>query len=252
MFKKAILVAFAAVGFGFMAKAQTNLQTFYDFGKDRQYLTTTFEMFKPDKFGDTFFFIDHYYNPFNKNLYQKDKDGNRKGGAVGGSYFEIERGLNFWQNSAWKDFSLHVEYDGSTWGAAIACVGAKYFFHSEDYTKTFTIELMYDFHIGIGEADVPLKITGVWGLSNLFGVEGLTFKGFADFWGNKVGWDPDPQGNPTSWTKWSFLSEPQLWYNLGEVFDNHLDIGGEVELSWNFAGNKGFMCNPCAGLRWTF
>ena len=71
MFKKAILVAFAAVGFGFMAKAQTNLQTFYDFGKDRQYLTTTFEMFKPDKFGDTFFFIDHYYNPFNKNFSRK-------------------------------------------------------------------------------------------------------------------------------------------------------------------------------------
>ena len=130
MFQKAILVAFAAVGFGFMANAQVNLQTFYDFGKDRQYLTTTFEMFKPDKFGDTFFFIDHYYNPFNKNFSQKDADGNRLGGAVNGSYFEIERGLNFWQDSAWKDFSLHVEYDGSTWGAAIACVGAKYFFHS--------------------------------------------------------------------------------------------------------------------------
>ena len=70
MFKKAILVAFAAVGFGSMANAQVNLQTFYDFGKDRQYLTTTFEMFKPDKFGDTFFFIDHYYNPFNKNFSQ--------------------------------------------------------------------------------------------------------------------------------------------------------------------------------------
>ena len=230
MFKKAILVAFAAVGFGFMAKAQTNLQTFYDFGKDRQYLTTTFEMFKPDKFGDTFFFIDHYYNPFNKNFSQKDADGNRLGGAVNGSYFEIERGLNFWQDSAWKDFSLHVEYDGSTWGAAIACVGAKYFFH---------------FHIGVGKADVPLKVTGVWGLNNLFGVEGLTFKGFADFWGNNNTW-----GDET--TKFSFLTEPQLWFNLGQVFDNHLDIGGEIELSYNFAGNKGFMCNPCAGLRWVF
>lgn len=252
MFKKAILVAFAAVGFGFMANAQVNLQTFFDFGKDRQYLTTTFEMFKPDKFGDTFFFIDHYYNPFNKNFSQKDADGNRLGGAVNGSYFEIERGLNFWQDSAWKDFSGHVEYDGSTWGAAMVCLGAKYFFHSADYSKTFTIELMYDFHIGVGKADVPLKVTGVWGLNNLFGVEGLTFKGFADFWGNNCGWDPDINGNPTSWTKWSFLSEPQLWFNLGQVFDNHLDIGGEIELSYNFAGNKGFMCNPCAGLRWTF
>ena len=214
MFKKAILVAFAAVGFGSMANAQVNLQTFYDFGKDRQYLTTTFEMFKPDKFGDTFFFIDHYYNPFNKNFSQKDADGNRLGGAVNGSYFEIERGLNFWQETSLKDLSAHIEYDGSTWGAAMACVGAKYFFHSADYSKTFTIELMYDFH-------------------------------FADFWGNNNTW-----GDET--TKFSFLTEPQLWFNLGQVFDNHLDIGGEIELSYNFAGNKGFMCNPCAGLRWVF
>ena len=245
MFKKAILGAFAAVGFGSMANAQVNLQTFYDFGKDRQYLTTTFEMFKPDKFGDTFFFIDHYYNPFNKNFSQKDADGNRLGGAVNGSYFEIERGLNFWQETSLKDLRAHIEYDGSTWGAAMACVGAKYFFHSADYSKTFTIELMYDFHIGIGKADVPLKVTGVWGLNNLFGVEGLTFKGFADFWGNNNTW-----GDET--TKFSFLTEPQRWCNVGSFFDNHLDIGGEIELSYNFAGNKGFMCNPCAGLRWVF
>ena len=100
-------------------------------------------------------------------------------------------------------------------------------------------------HIGVGKADVPLKVTGVWGLNNLFGVEGLTFKGFADFWGNNNTW-----GDET--TKFSFLTEPQLWFNLGQVFDNHLDIGGEIELSYNFAGNKGFMCNPCAGLRWVF
>ena len=40
--------------------------------------------------------------------------------------------------------------------------------------------------------------------------------------------------------------------NLGSAFDNHLDIGGELEISYNFAGNKGFMLNPCAGLRWAF
>ena len=43
-------------------KAQTNLQVHYDFGKDRSYVTTTLEMFKPDKWGNTFFFVDFDYN----------------------------------------------------------------------------------------------------------------------------------------------------------------------------------------------
>lgn len=237
MLKKAILaVAFATLALGQWAQAQ-NLQTFYDFGRGRNYITTTFEMFKADKFGDTFWFIDHYF----ADKYQRPLVAS----AANGSYFEIERGINFWQDSSLKDLSAHIEYDGSTWGAAMACVGAKYFFHSADYSKTFTIELMYDFHLGVGKADIPLKVTGVWGLNNLFGVEGLTFKGFADFWGNNNTW-----GDET--TKFSFLTEPQLWFNVGSFFDNHLDIGGEIELSYNFAGNKGFMCNPCAGLRWVF
>lgn len=35
-----------------------NLQVHYDMGKDRGYITTTLEMFKPDKYGNTFFFVD--------------------------------------------------------------------------------------------------------------------------------------------------------------------------------------------------
>ncbi|MBO4768971.1 MAG: DUF5020 domain-containing protein, partial [Bacteroidales bacterium] len=41
-------------------RAQTNVQVLYEFAGDRQYVTTTFSMFKPDRWGDTFFFIDHY------------------------------------------------------------------------------------------------------------------------------------------------------------------------------------------------
>ena len=40
------------------AKAQTNIQVMYDFGKDRQNVTTTLEMFKGDNWGSTFFFVD--------------------------------------------------------------------------------------------------------------------------------------------------------------------------------------------------
>ena len=72
------------------AMAQTNLQVFYDFGKDRKQITTTFEMFKQDKWGDTFFFIDHDFKT-------RTKDG--ADDAPSGTYFEIARGLSFWQNT---------------------------------------------------------------------------------------------------------------------------------------------------------
>ena len=233
-----IAAAIAVFAFAQATKAQTNVQVLYDFGNDRQYITTTFEMFKTDKFGDTFWFIDHNF----ANAAQRQQG---LASAYNGTYFEIERGLNFWQDSSLKDLSAHIEYDGSSWGAGILCFGAKYFLHSADFNKTLTLYLMYDQHIGVGSADIPVKFSAVWGLGKLFGVDGLTFKGFLDVWGNNSIF---ADGN----TKFSILTEPQIWMNLGSFFDGHLDLGGEVELSYNFAGHKGFMCNPCAGLRWTF
>lgn len=236
--KRIIAAAVAALAFSFMAKAQTNVQVFYDFGKDRQYMTTTFEMFKGDKFGDTFFFIDHYYT-------QKDQRPD-VASAINGSYFEIERGINFWQESNLKDLSGHVEYDGTTWGQGTWCFGAKYFLHSQDFSNMLTLYAMFETFQGFGKADIPVKFTAVWSMADLFGVKGLTFKGFADLWGNNTLWGLGDE------TKFTFLTEPQLWMNLGSAFDNHLDIGCELEISCNFAGNKGFMLNPCAGIRWAF
>lgn len=236
--KRIIAAAVAALALSFMAKAQTNVQVFYDFGKDRQYMTTTFEMFKGDKFGDTFFFIDHYYT-------QKDQRPD-VASAINGSYFEIERGINFWQESDLKDLSGHVEYDGTTWGQGTWCFGAKYFLHSQDFSNMLTLYAMFETFQGFGKADIPVKFTAVWSMADLFGVKGLTFKGFADLWGNNTLWGLGDE------TKFTFLTEPQLWMNLGSAFDNHLDIGCELEISCNFAGNKGFMLNPCAGIRWAF
>ena len=48
------------------------------------------------------------------------------------------------------------------------------------------------------------------------------------------------------------VSSPGLDRPLKTEKDYLKKVGTEVELSYNFAGNKGFMCNPCAGLRWTF
>ena len=226
------------------AKAQ-NLQVFYDFGENRQYVTTTFEMYKADKWGDTFWFIDHYYNTTDKSAVLLHNSG-----PANGSYFEIERGINFWQDTNLKDLSAHVEYDGLITGGGFNmgtwCFGAKYFLHSQDFSKMLTLYAMYEqFNTNkISTADVPVKFSAVWSINDVFGVKGLVFKGFADFWGNNNNWG-------TETTTWSFLTEPQIWYNLGELVDNHLDVGGEIEISNNFVA-KGFKINPCAGIRWTF
>lgn len=245
MKKTIIATAVAVLALAQAASAQTNLQMFYDFG--RGYATTTLEGFYADNWGDTFFFIDHYYAT------QADRKNTGAGTAINGSYFEIERNLNFWKDSPLADLSLHVEYDGATWGAGVACVGINYFLHSDDFKNIYNVALMYDHHIGYGSASVPLKFTGVWGMQDIFGVEGLRFSGFIDIWGldNQFA-NPDDILNPYE-TKLTILSEPQIWYNVGKLIGvDNLHVGGEVELSLNFAGNHGFMCNPCIGTKWIF
>ena len=94
MSKKIIVAAIAALALGSIAQAQTNFQTFYDFG--RKHFTTTLEGFHTDNWGNTFFFIDYDYN---------NKDGN-KVISPNNTYFEIARCLNFWGDSALAPLSL--------------------------------------------------------------------------------------------------------------------------------------------------
>lgn len=244
--KKLIIAACAALAFGFSANAQTNLQTFYDLG--RGYATTTIEGFYGDDWGNTFFFFDHYYST------KDDRDKLGAASACNGSYFEIERCLNFWKDSQLKDLSAMIEYDGATWGAGIFCFGANYFLHSDDFKNTFNLALLYDCHVGFGEADTPIKFSGVWGMQDIFGVSGLRFSGFIDIWGNNQFCFPKDGGIlDGEETHFSILTEPQIWYNVGKSFGvDNLNIGGEIELSYNFAGRLGFMCNPCIGCKWIF
>ena len=243
------IVAFA--GFSLLAVgafAQTNIQFFYDFGENRKMATTTLEMFKGDDWGSTFFFVDYDY---------ANKD-NRDLGFYGGksSYFEIARALNFWQESSLGALSAHVEFNSGLYGVRNWLFGAEYFMHNDDFSNTFTFELMYKTWQNANMSDIPLQFTFVWGMQNIFGVEGLRFSGFADIWGENnsfyTGMDENnvPQYKDT---KFTFISEPQIWYNVGSFFNcPNLHAGAEVELSYNFAGNEGFMVNPCVGLKWEF
>ena len=242
MSKKLFFAAAIAVfAFAQGAKAQTNLQTFYDFGKDRGHFTTTLEGFYGDKWGNTFFFIDYDYN-------HKDAKGVNQ--SPSGSYMEIARCLNFWQNSALAPLSLQVEYNGLVGVNQNFLFGLDYFLHSSDFRNTFNFKLLYKTFSAGATSDIPAQFTFVWGMQDLFGVKGLRFSGFADIWGENVVNFMEGAGTAD---KFVFISEPQLWYNIGQhIGVDNLHIGAEVELSCNFAGYHGFWARPCLGTKWVF
>jgi len=222
LFALSFLMAFTAL------EAQ-NIQLHYDLGKDRKYLTSTVEMFKPDQYGSTFFFIDMDYGA-----------NNVEGVAL--AYWEIARGLKFWDSP----FEIHVEYNGGFGQYAPRqayqindawLFGGNYTWNNADFTRIFTLQAMYK-NIR-GKNSNSFQITGVWTLK--FFNNKVTLDGFADFWREDNTFaDKD--------TKFIFLSEPQFWYNVTKNFS----VGSEVELSTNFAGHEGFMVNPTIAGKWTF
>ena len=244
--KKFLLIALLFLSFPVMAQ---NVQLHYDFGrsiykdqsktaesKGRAALTSTVEMFRPDKFGSTFFFVDMDYNS-----------------GVSGAYWEISRELNFWQKSKMDWLSVHVEYDGGLNTVAgsynnALLTGLTYSGHSKDFSKTWSLSVMYKHIFGAvnlqnKKAEANFQITGVWGIS--FAKGWGSFSGFIDFWSECRPWQN---------TTHILLAEPQLWLNLNKIpgwDDIKLSVGTEVELSNNFV-NKGFYAIPTLAAKWTF
>ena len=89
------LLPFLIVLFVVASLQAQNLQVHYDFGKTRKLVTSTVEMFKPDKWGSTFFFIDMNYDVNN-------------GKTMSLAYWEIARGIKLGKSP----FAAHVEYNG--------------------------------------------------------------------------------------------------------------------------------------------
>lgn len=247
------IVAFAGLSLiSAGAFAQTNLQVFSDFGKDRKFVTTTLEMFKGDDWGNTFFFVDYDYN------YQMpDADNEKFVASPSNTYMEIARCLNFWGESALAPLSLQIEYNGGFGGGlgfsypvtSAWLFGVDYFMHSEDFNNTLNLKVLYKKFKKDTES-IPVQFTAVWGMQDIFGVSGLRFSGFVDFWGQKQNFSTLTDLKDD--VEWVFLTEPQLWYAVGQHFGcENLNIGGEIEISNNFT-QEGFMCNPCLGVKWNF
>ena len=219
-----LAVALIASLFAKQANAQ-NVQLMYD--TERAQWTSTVEMFRPDSFGSTYFFVDLDYNP-----------------TVVGAYWEISRELCFWKDTKLSWLSAHIEYNGGIYCLNNWLAGATYSGHSADYSKTWSLTASYKAIPGLKDAEGncrmhTFQITGVWGIS--FAKGWCDFSGFFDFW----------RENQVS----VFISEPQFWVNLNKIkgWENvNLSLGGEVELSANFAGMKGFHVMPALGAKWTF
>lgn len=241
--------------------AQTNVQVFYDFGSDRNHVTTTIEGFYSDNWGSTFFFVDHDFN---------SKNSDDKVYAPSGTYMEINRALNFWKGTALAPLSLHLEYNGGVYNGYTInnafLFGVDYFLHSADFKNTLTLSAMYkgiNYNGGVRldgskrSSSIPMQFTVVWGMNDIFGVDGLRFSGFADFWGEDHTVFPVVDGKAdilkAEDSQFVFISEPQIWYNVGKFFGvDNLNLGGEVELSYNFGTCKGFKARPCLGAKWVF
>lgn len=211
-----------------------NLQIHYDFGENRRHLTSTFEMFRPDKWGSTFFFVDFDYDV----------------GAIRGvslAYMEIARALKFWDSP----FAFQVEYNGGfghyeagdftrSYQIHDAWLGGiQYTWNNADYSRIFTLQTLYK---NIREKhQASFQVTGVWAMHFLD--RKVSFTGFADFWR-----EDNIHFATGELTRYVFLTEPQLWYN----FTEHFSAGGEIEISTNFAGTKGLAINPTLALKWNF
>ena len=232
--KKILIFILAAVTFSMTEVKAQNIQVMYD--TERGCVTSTVEMFRPDAWGSTFFFVDMNYSP-----------------RVTGGYWEVSREFCFWQDTPMSWLSAHIEYNGglsvydgmynNSWLA-----GATYSGHSADFSKTWSLSAMYKVipgTIGLNGARQPhsFQITGVWNIE--FAGGWCSFSGFFDFW-----------REPLSYlnTNYTFLSEPQFWMNLNKIKGWEkigLSVGGELELSSNFV-EKGWRAMPAIGAKWTF
>lgn len=211
-----------------------NVQLMYDFGSDRLHLTSTVEVFKPDKWGNTFFFVDMEFNGKNH--------------QPSTAYMEIARCLKLWD----APFSVHIEYNGGLINADpfgypihnAYLAGVDYGWNSEDFSKFLNFKVLYK---SIQDKNAnSFQLTGVWDLNFLSNK--LTLSGFADFWkeDNLNSTDSNNNAIVPTFTKFVFMTEPQFWYNATE----NLSIGGEIEFGLNFGAVDGWKVSPALGAKW--
>lgn len=192
-------------------------------------MLTTVEMFKPDKWGSTFMFIDMTY------------DGAK--GGINTAYWEIARDLRFWKCPV----AAHIEYNGGVVEGAPGAipnaymVGASYpFVIGKAFLSTYVV---YKYHAFQKHSD-DVQWTVTWNLNLLN--DKLSLSGFLDLWTENKNRSNAPG---ESGKKVVLLTQPQFWYNA----TSNLALGTEVEISNNFHPLKyDFYVIPTLAAKWTF
>lgn len=215
----------------FKSATAQNLQLHYDFGAERDFITSTFEYGKFTEKSNTFMFLDMDYS--------------REDGA-GLAYWEISH--EFKINSVYDGFAIHVEYnDGLLFGDKATPAFGIPIYRSflgglglpvKIGNFKLNTAIMAKYFAGYTQSSVDAQFTVVW--FHMFFDGKITFNGFADFWSQ------DLYNNGTKYGV--FLCEPQLWYNVTPS----ISLGGEVELSKNFIipDNGAFMARPTLAVKW--
>jgi len=213
-----------------------NLQLHYDLGEDRNYFTSTFEMYKPDEYGATFMFIDFDFNFPGNN-------------SISLAYFEIARYF-----SVYRQLSLTLQYNDGVTAVPVQEVGNIAVTLNQTWLAGISVPINLGF-VTLNtdflfrktyRSDAPDgQITVTWFVPFL--TNKFTFTGFLDIW------TQDEllrlRDTPSDDKEVVFLAEPQLWYNVWR----HLSLGTEIEISNNFLPFQDEVkVMPTLAARWNF
>ncbi len=224
--KKTLLLLLALSAAGLQAQ---NFQLHYDFRGDenpildRGYATATLEMFRPDDYGATFWFVD------------MDFDDPVRGMSL--AYWEIARYLSLGKESRWS-VTLQYNDGAATFGSLdqVWLGGVSYLLILGDWY--IPVDLLYR---GVRGADGPdVQFTAVW--DRTVWDDRLQIAGYLDVW------TQDPLVRQDREMELAVQAEPQLWWHLWE----QLWVGGEVEISRYFLPAEGWQCYPTLGMKWDF
>jgi hypothetical protein len=197
----------------------------------KNYFTATFEMFKPDKWGSTFMFV--------------DLDFNQSRGNIGTMYLEIARDIKPGKSPV----MAHVEFNGGvgnakSFGFSIAnAYMAGPSFATNIKGLNLGTYLVYKYN-AFERVSNDVQWTVTWGV-DLFNNK-FRVCGFLDLWTQ----DKNPyHGMDRGGKKIVLLTEPQFWYNVS----SNLALGTEIEISNNFlTGTNKLTVNPTIAAKWNF
>lgn len=232
-----LVLTFAAA---YTAMAQTDVRAVYNFASDAPAASITVESWSTDNWGDSY--LSGGFGVVAQPL------------SLSQGYLDFARNFNFWHNvPILKDFSLHAEFNGKVYmDNCNALFGLSYTVPLEK--DVLRASVLYKTFNGGASSSVPVQLTLLWRLYDLFGVQGLDFRGTARGWGENIKyWWGDENKLAGGLERFVIVVDPQVWYAVGQFAGaGNLSIGGEVELPYNWLGRHGFHARPSAGIKLQF